>query len=215
MSFTVESTAELTSAKDALLRAARRQLHYTGLLEPDHQPLAGGDEVRALPTAHRLLSDMVLFESLDQVQVASLANQLRAVRLEPGETLFTQGDLGVALYVISSGVLEISRQVDSVSEIIGCIGAGEYLGEISLLTGDPHATNAIARTHCQAYQLSREAIEPLLSESAVGRLRPRIIAIQRCRAWPCGAGRFCGACPLGAWEPGPRRVGRVHRLGCA
>jgi small-conductance mechanosensitive channel len=166
MSFTVESTAELTSAKDALLRAARRQLHYNGLLEPDHQPLAGGDEVRALPTAHRLLSDMVLFESLVQEQVTSLANQLRAVRLEPGETLFTQGDQGVALYVISSGILEISRQVGSISEIIGCIGAGEYLGEISLLTGDPHAATAIARTHCQAYQLSREALEPLLSESA-------------------------------------------------
>jgi small-conductance mechanosensitive channel len=163
MSFTVESTAELSSAKDALLRAARRQLHYTRLLEPDHQPPAGGDAAR---TPHRLLGDMVLFESLVQEQVVSLANQLRAVRLEPGEALFTQGDQGVALYVISSGILEISRQVGSVSEVLGCIGAGEYVGEVSLLTGAPHAATAIARTHCQSYRLSREAIEPLLSENA-------------------------------------------------
>src|SRR5262249_40070755 len=53
----------------------------------------------------------------------------------------------------------------AVAEILGCIGAGEYIGEIGLLTGDPHAATAIARTHCQIYQLPRETIEPLLSQN--------------------------------------------------
>jgi CRP-like cAMP-binding protein len=166
ISFTVESTTHLASAKDSLLRAARRQLHYAALLEEDHQRLADGEAARRPSAAHRLLGDMVLFESLDREQVAGLADQLQLQRMEPGEALFAQGAKDAALYVIASGVLEVSRQVEAASEIIGCIGAGEYIGEISLLTGAPHAATVIARTHCQIYRLSRAAIEPLLSENA-------------------------------------------------
>jgi CRP-like cAMP-binding protein len=150
-----------------LLRAARRHLHYAGFLEPGHQRPAGADKARELSTAHRLLGDMVLFESLDQEQIDGLANQLQFRRIEPGEVLFAQGAEDRVMYVVASGVLQVSRQVNAVSEIIGCFGAGEYIGEIGLLTGAPHAATATARTHCQIYRLPREAIEPLLSENAV------------------------------------------------
>jgi small-conductance mechanosensitive channel len=168
ISFTVESTAQLASMRDTLLRAARRQLHYAGLLEPSPHRLAGAIAERAAPlTAHRLIEDMALFESLDREQVASLASQLQAKRMEPGEPLFAQGVEDAALYVVAGGILEISRQVGTILEIIGCIGAGEYIGEISLLTGAPHAAAATARTHCQVYRLPREAIAPILSENAL------------------------------------------------
>jgi small-conductance mechanosensitive channel/CRP-like cAMP-binding protein len=167
ISFTVESNAQLASMKDSLLRAARRQLHYAGLLDPEDRKLATTDAERAPHTAHRLLEDMNLFESLDREQVGSLASQLQAKRLEPGETLFAQGSEDAALYVVASGVLEISRRVGAVLEVIGCIGAGEYIGEISLLTGAPHAAAAVARTHCQTYRLPRGAIEPILSQNAM------------------------------------------------
>jgi CRP-like cAMP-binding protein len=164
ISFTVESAAQLASVKDSLLRGARRQLHYAGL-DGDHQRLADGDAARGLSAAHRLLGDIVLFESLDQEQIGRLANQLQIQRMDPGDTLFAQGAEDAALYVIASGVLEVSRQAEAVSEVIGWIGAGEYVGEISLLTGAPHAATAIARTHCQVYRLPPAAIEPLLSEN--------------------------------------------------
>jgi small-conductance mechanosensitive channel/CRP-like cAMP-binding protein len=167
ISFTVESAAQLASTKDSLLRAARRQLHYAGLLEPDPRKLTEVEAGRAPLTAHFLLGDMILFESLNREQVGSLASQLQAKRMEPGEILFAQGVEDTALYVIASGVLEVSRQVGSVFEVIGCIGAGEYIGEISLLTGAPHAATATARTYCQIYQLPREAIKPMLSQNAV------------------------------------------------
>jgi CRP-like cAMP-binding protein len=58
----------------------------------------------------------------------------------------------------------VTQVTDSASEVmIGCVGAGQYLGEICLLTGSPHAATGRARTHCYIHQLSRDAIEPLLS----------------------------------------------------
>jgi CRP-like cAMP-binding protein len=53
-----------------------------------------------------------------------------------------------------------------VPDVIGCIGAGEYVGEVNLLTGESHAATATACTHCEIYRLPRAAIEPLLSENA-------------------------------------------------
>jgi small-conductance mechanosensitive channel/CRP-like cAMP-binding protein len=166
ISFTIESAAQLASVKDLLLRSARRQLHYAGMLESNDRKSAGAEAGRAPLNTQRLLGDVILFESLDQAQVGSLASQLQIKRMEPGEILFTQGDGDNALYVIGSGVLEISRQVETVVQVVGCIGAGEYIGEISLLTGAPHAATAKARTHCQIYRLPREAIEPMLSQNA-------------------------------------------------
>jgi CRP-like cAMP-binding protein len=103
---------------------------------------------------------------LDQEQVGSLADQLQPKRMEPGEILFAQGTEDTALYVIASGIVEISRQVGAINETIGSIGAGEYVGEVTLLTGAPHGATAAARTYCQIYRLPREAIEPMLSQNA-------------------------------------------------
>ena len=160
ISFTVESTARLVSARDALLRGTRRQLHCAGLLEEGRQRPTDGD------AAHRLLGDMVLFEGLDQAQIGQLADQLQLQRKEPGDIVFAQGTEDAALYVVASGVLELSRQGKATSEVIGCIGAGDYVGEIGMLTGAPHAATATVRTHCQIYRLPRSAIEPLLSQNA-------------------------------------------------
>lgn len=166
VSFHVESTAYLSSTKDILLRAARRQLHYAGFLDKNHGIETTGLIVkRETLAARRLLRDLALFEYLAEQQIDSLADLLEVRRLEPGNILFAQGTSDTSLYVVASGIVEFTRHAGTVPETIGCIGAGEYVGEIGLLTGAPHAATAVARTHCQIYQLPRQAIAPLLSES--------------------------------------------------
>jgi small-conductance mechanosensitive channel/CRP-like cAMP-binding protein len=166
ISFFVESTAHLSSTKDLLLRAARRQLHYTGFLgkRRDNEVSSLNAMGNAL-ASHRLLRDLVLFEHLDEQQISNLADLLQARHLEPGEILFAQGASDTSLYIVVSGIVEFTRQAGALSETLGCIGAGEYVGEIGLLTGAPHAASAVARTHGKIYQLPRQAIAPLLSEN--------------------------------------------------
>jgi small-conductance mechanosensitive channel/CRP-like cAMP-binding protein len=167
ISFIVESTERLRSTKDTLLRAARRQLLYAGLLDKNTESDAiKVDAAGAAPTTRRLLGDLVLFEALAERWIDDLTKSLELHRLEPEEKLFTEGTSDASLYVVVFGVLEVSRQVGEVTETIGNIGAGEYIGEIGMLTGAPHVATAIARTHCLVYRLPREAIAPLLSENA-------------------------------------------------
>jgi small-conductance mechanosensitive channel/CRP-like cAMP-binding protein len=167
ISFVVDSTMNLSPTKDLLLRAARRQLHYAGFLDKSLESETSNINVTGdALAARRLLHDLVLFEGLDERQIDGLATLLVSHRLEPDDKLFAQGATDASLYIVAEGILEFSRRGEVASEIIGCIGAGEYVGEIGLLTGAPHGVTAIARTHCHVLRLPPEAIAPLLKENA-------------------------------------------------
>jgi small-conductance mechanosensitive channel/CRP-like cAMP-binding protein len=170
ISFVVADTGALAAAKSALLNQSRRQLYYRGLLnEPN---IAGNRHTQSAarvgpnPTPE-LLQDVILFEGLNDEQVAKLASQMELRLLEPDEVLFAQGTSGGTLFIIAAGIVEISRRTEHASvESIGCVGAGDYLGEISLLTGSPYAATATARTYCRVYALPHDVIAPLLAANA-------------------------------------------------
>ena len=106
----------------------------------------------------------MLFEALGTKQLAALAEHLKPRSLEPGEVLFVQGGTEAALFLVVSGILQVSQRTDlSGEQIIGSIGGGDYIGEVSLLTGAPYAATATARTHCKLYALDCDVIKPLLA----------------------------------------------------
>jgi small-conductance mechanosensitive channel/CRP-like cAMP-binding protein len=161
ISFSVTDTQFLAPTKNLLLRHGRRQLYHAGLLAegPKRRARVG----QRLP-ARQALSELVLFESLDPDVVESLAKQVVTRPVEPGETLFSEGTADCTLHVVASGVIDVTKSGGSGDVVtLGRLGAGEYLGEIGLLTGAPHAATARARTHCQVHELSRSAIQPLLA----------------------------------------------------
>ncbi|WP_454874036.1 mechanosensitive ion channel family protein [Paraburkholderia xenovorans] len=166
ISFFVGNTRHLSSTKDILLRAARRQLHYAGFLDQDRRDDTATPNLsdEAL-TVRRLLRDITLFECLDERQLDSLADLFELLRLEPGEALFSEDTADAALYMVAAGILELTRKSGAVAGTVGCIGAGEYVGEIGMLTAAPHAATGVARTHCRIYRLPREAIAPLLAKN--------------------------------------------------
>jgi small-conductance mechanosensitive channel/CRP-like cAMP-binding protein len=166
VSFFVADSQKVSVAKSMLLRHCRRQLYYANQLFRDMDDNLEPPQHARMNVHHgrRLLRDLIVFESLTGDQIDQLAIHLQRQLLEPGEVLFSQGAVDATLYVVASGVLEFTRWTEThAAESIGCIGAGEYVGEIGLLTGSPHAATATARAHSKVYRLSREAIAPLLA----------------------------------------------------
>jgi small-conductance mechanosensitive channel len=170
VTFSATDTEHLSTTKDLLLRHARRQLHYSGLYFPcgakdTRTPDEGAG--RAFHAVLPLLQDIILFEALEAEQLAGLAAHLKPRSLEPGEVLFEQGGTEAMLFIVGSGILQISQRTAlSGQQTAGFIGAGEYIGEISLLTGAPYAATATARTHCKLYALECKVIKPLLAANA-------------------------------------------------
>jgi small-conductance mechanosensitive channel/CRP-like cAMP-binding protein len=164
--FSVSDTQHLSTTKDLLLRHARRQLYYSGLYFPraaqDIRTPDGTD--RPSHAALPLFQDITLFEVLEPEQLAELASHVTPRSLEPGEVLFAQGGTEATLYIVASGILEISQHTQlSGQQTLGSVGAGEYIGEVSLLTGAAYAATATARTHCKLYALDCHVIKPLLA----------------------------------------------------
>jgi CRP-like cAMP-binding protein len=114
-----------------------------------------------------LLQDIVLFEPLEPEQLAELAAHVNPRSLEPGDVLFAQGGAEAALFIVVSGILQISQHAESSGQqTLGFIGAGDYIGEVSLLTGAPYAATATAHTHCKLYGLDCNVIKPLLAANS-------------------------------------------------
>jgi len=170
VAFSVADTRLVTATRSLMLRHARKQLYHAGLLgyRPKRSSQPSGERMhsRILP-AWQILGELALFDCLQPAQIEELALRVDTRLLEPDELLFSQGAADATLYVVASGILEVTQETEAAGTVaLGCLGAGEYLGEIGLLTGAAHAATARARTHCCIYQLSREAIEPLLTANA-------------------------------------------------
>jgi CRP/FNR family cyclic AMP-dependent transcriptional regulator len=61
---------------------------------------------------------------------------LEMVEFDAGETVFQEGDFGDRLYVVRSGLVEISKKIDGHRVVVGYVGGGEIFGELALLDGE-------------------------------------------------------------------------------
>jgi small-conductance mechanosensitive channel/CRP-like cAMP-binding protein len=154
VSFTVADTARAPQARSEVLRHARRQMEASGLVA-GASPDCGG----------RLLREATLFESLAEDQLRTIERAMGQRRLVTGETLFEQGASEAMLYFLAEGVIEITRACEGVTEPLGRIGAGDYVGEIGLLTGSPRIATATALTDVRVYVLAKPALDPLILDN--------------------------------------------------
>lgn len=154
VNYFVEGTSRMSSSRGLLLRQARRLFYHAGI------------EQEQKLTPLRLLRNVLLFEPLSDEQIEDLVLTLKHHILGPGEALYQEGGSDTTLFIIAAGVLEISRAPnDQPRSVIGLIGPGEYIGEISLFTGDPRPVTVTALTTVDAYELSRETLEQLIAST--------------------------------------------------
>ena len=151
--FHVAGNAGVSRAKGQLLRQARRMFRHAGVA--DGQPM----------TPVSVLESLGLFESLAEDQIRGLADASVTRSYPPDAPLFEEGDVGASLFVIRSGILAVTkRDASGRTESLGRVGPGEYLGEISMMTGERHPVTVTAATTATVLELPRSALESLLRE---------------------------------------------------
>lgn len=68
-----------------------------------------------------------------------------------GETLFREGEIGDALYIVAEGQVDISAS----GQWLETLGPGDILGEMALIDDQPRMATAVARTDCLLTRVSR------------------------------------------------------------
>jgi len=116
-------------------------------------------------TDDSLLADVPLFQGLDPSERATLAAAVRTRDFPGGSRIFHRGDPGAALYVIRSGVVEISVDTTTGSRVLlDTLAAGDFFGELSLLDGRERTADAVARDRTQTLEIDRSALETLFQK---------------------------------------------------
>lgn len=110
-----------------------------------------------------LLARIPFFTNLPADELDRIMSELDVVHLEPRQILFQEGDTGERMYVVVSGELEILKAPGSDDELIlNRIQAGEYIGEMSLVTGAPRTASVRANGEVMLLSMSREQLMDLL-----------------------------------------------------
>ena len=103
------------------------------------------------------LSMISLLRGVPQRIVDELGERVCRVHLEANEALFHQGDPGDALYIIESGRVKIVAEgIHDQDLILNTYGAGEIVGEMSMIDQKPRSAGVVATESTDLLQLKRE-----------------------------------------------------------
>ena len=115
------------------------------------------------------LARVELFQTMNEGERRKLAECLRFAPFMKGEVMTRQGAEAHWLYIITKGSAEVVLTVDSGErKRVSVLQAGDFFGEMSLLTGVPRQATVKALEDSECYRLDRIAFGDIL------RARPEI-----------------------------------------
>lgn len=168
------------------------------------------------------LRKIPLFADLTSEEMVEVLRMARSVTFAPGETLCAQGSQADCLFVLETGegIVRV-RDPRGQAREVSRIKAGEVLGELGLVDGQPRSADVVATQAIRAYRLDRtqfDAMRAALRPAAFKMLRRIAITVsERLRdinttiSAQLAAGLTQSAQPVPtASAPTGGRVSRVH-----
>ena len=103
------------------------------------------------------------YQKLDAQEQGVLLDSLQRRQYQSGECIFKAGDAGdYALFIESGDVrLEFEEHVLDCELVVATMGAGEIVGELSLLDEEARSLSAYAEHDVEAHLLSRQVLDQL------------------------------------------------------
>jgi len=123
------------------------------------------ERVQQRPRKLELLRHVHVFDSLTQDDLNALAKRMNRQLVHAGDPVVEQYEEGSSMFVVAEGLLDVSIDVDGVSRQVGRVRPNQFLGEMSLLTGEPRSATVIAVTDVQLYEITKEDFEPLVDSN--------------------------------------------------
>ena len=145
------------------------------------------------------LRQIALFAGLTTDQLGDVADRLLPGRFRARDVIYQQGTTGDRLYLIETGSIHLDNgQGDRLA-----LGNGDFFGESSLLTGDPHGVSAVAETDAEVWALTRDDFESLALKYPTLALNLSRAIARRPHFHTTGHGLPAGVALAGAAAVGP------------
>src|SRR5947209_15526892 len=96
-------------------------------------------------STEKLLAQVGLFRSLDQKQLAHLAECMETRQYGHGHVVVVENETGDALHIVVSGLLHVCKERPGREPlIISSLGPGQFFCEIALVGDYPRAASIVA-----------------------------------------------------------------------
>ena len=117
-----------------------------------------------MPVTDDVLFEAPLFAALDDEPAAALLATMGPVTLPRGDVLFSEGEPGDRLYVITEGKIKLgATSSDGRETLLAILGPGEMYGELTLFDPGPRTATATALTDARVVGLGNTDLMPWLT----------------------------------------------------
>jgi small-conductance mechanosensitive channel len=119
---------------------------------------------RELTRRLQMLNSVQLFGGLSDGEKADVAERLQYAPFARGDIITKQGNTAHWLYILAFGEAEVLYEPPrGDSQVIGTVHAGEFFGEMALISGEARSATVVAKTDVECYRLDRTAFQELLA----------------------------------------------------
>ena len=107
------------------------------------------------------------FKDLPVESVSSIAAHLEQLRIPSGKIIFEAGAEGDSFYVIREGTVQVYIKESDTKEkiILSQLGAGDYFGEMALLTGEPRSASIETLNEVTVIKIDKPGFDRMIKEN--------------------------------------------------
>ncbi|MEO6846023.1 MAG: mechanosensitive ion channel family protein [Chthoniobacterales bacterium] len=107
-------------------------------------------------------------QCLTAAHMEQLTASARVIRFGRGESLTVQGESGVRserMFIIIRGTAEVLIFTNGVRSSVATLKPGDYIGEMSVLTGEKRSATVVALEDCDVVEIGKDDMARIINES--------------------------------------------------
>ena len=145
-----------------------KHLHHAGIrliTERREIQMSLKGQKEKVPLVMSILQGLEIFEPFSDEDRYDLSQRMKRRRIKKGDAVVHQGEEGDSLFIIAEGVLGIWAAIEGKQDVeVARLGAGDFFGEMALLTGEPRTATVVAVADSILYEITKEDISPLMAK---------------------------------------------------
>ncbi len=111
-----------------------------------------------------VLRTIPLFAKIEPSKLKLLAFTSQRLTFKPGDSLFRQGDIGDALYIIVKGDAEVLVDAPGGPMTVATMGKNDFVGDIAVLCDVPRTATVTATSELTTMRISKELFFQLVCQ---------------------------------------------------
>jgi CRP-like cAMP-binding protein len=112
------------------------------------------------PKEERTLPEIPLFSDLEPDAFVAVLEDMKVVRMQPGDWIIREDEEGDSMFTIASGAVRILKKLEGSKSLqLAVLGEGAFFGEMSVLRGGPRGASVQAVQPGELFEISKQVID--------------------------------------------------------